>query len=210
MTLRGALGCSAAFHVVLLLAAPPVWLARTPKPQFEVSYIPAAPAPVVPPAPAPAPRISAPPVVEKPAPPPIPPAPRVVTPPPPLPAGPRQAAPPPQQQHREAEIAPKVRPAISSLPEKEFIFVDHKEAVRKHLRARLRYPSFLSDGAVRIRVFLTPEGAFKQATVIEASDARLTAIAIRDAQAAAPYPPLPGKVRPRQLRYEFLVRYKPE
>ena len=109
-----------------------------------------------------------------------------------------------------AERVPPRSPVISSLPDKEFVFLDHKERVRKHLKARLNYPSFLGDGTVRLRVILGPEGSFKQAVVLETSDPRLAGLAVKDAQSAAPYPPLPAKFRPRQVRYEFLVRYKPE
>ena len=109
-----------------------------------------------------------------------------------------------------ARTVPPRSPVISSLPDKEFVFLDHKENVRKHLKARLNYPASLSDGTVRLRVILGPEGSFKQAVVLETSDPRLAGIAVKDAQAAAPYPPLPAKYHPRQLRYEFLVRYKPE
>lgn len=117
-----------------------------------------------------------------------------------------------QPKPRQATWAPASapRPAISSLPEKEFVFLDHKEQVRKHLKARLNYPAFLSDGTVRLRVILGPDGALKQAAVIETSDPRLAGVAARDARAASPYPRLSAKFRPRQVRYEFLVRYKPE
>lgn len=101
-------------------------------------------------------------------------------------------------------------PAISSLPDKEFVFLDHKEQVRKHLKVRLNYPASLTDGTVRLRVILGPDGSFKQAVVLETSDPRLAGLAVKDAQSAGPYPPLPAKFRPRQLRYEFLVRYRPE
>ena len=111
---------------------------------------------------------------------------------------------------RNDVAVPAPRPAVSSLPDKEFVFLDHKEQVRKHLKARLNYPANLTDGTVRIRVILGPEGSFKQAVVLETSDARLAGLAVKDAQSAAPYPPLPPKFHPRQVRYEFLVRYKPE
>lgn len=214
MTLRRAIGFSAAFHVVLLTAIPSsAWLAPKQK-RFEVSYlpsvsqprasnpVPAAPARQVPAGPVvPAPRISMP----VPAPAPVP------------------AVRPVSRPITRGDI-PTPRPAVSSLPDKEFVFLDHKEQVRKHLKARLNYPASLcaeargdasssvglTDGTVRIRVILGPEGSFKQAVVLETSDARLAGLAVKDAQAAAPYPPLPAKFRPRQLRYEFLVRYRPE
>ncbi|MDO8730548.1 MAG: energy transducer TonB [Candidatus Omnitrophota bacterium] len=202
MTLRRAIGFSAAFHVVLLTAIPSTaWLAPRQK-RFEVSYVPAvsqlrvsnpvpaAPARQVPAAPlAPAPRISTPVSVPQPV----------------------QAPRPVSRPITRNDVAvPVARPAVSSLPDKEFVFLDHKEQVRKHLKARLNYPASLTDGTVRIRVILGPEGSFKQAVVLETSDPRLAGLAVKDAQAAAPYPPLPAKFRPRQLRYEFLVRYRPE
>jgi len=127
-------------------------------------------------------------------------------------------------EHHWTEIAPPPLPKTSHLAKQEFAFVEHKERVRRHLKARLHYPSFfcaearggasssagLSDGTVRLRVLLDPQGDLKQAVVLETSDPRLASIAIRDAQRAAPYPRFPGVHHPRQLRYEFLVRYKPE
>ena len=88
--------------------------------------------------------------------------------------------------------------------------MEHKERVRRHLKARLHYPSFLSDGTVRLRVLLDPQGQLKQAVVLQTSDPRLASIAVQDAQGASPYPRFPSKVHPRQVRYEFLVRYRPE
>ncbi len=209
MTLRAAIGFSAAFHVVLLTAAPSSgWLAPRQK-HFEVSYVPARA--VVSPAPAAAARPQPAPVPQSRISDPVPGAPvapaRISTPAP-------AAAPAPRPMSRPVTrndvAAPAPRPAISSLPDKEFVFLDHKEQVRKHLKARLHYPSFLGDGSVRLRVVLGPDGSFKQAVVLETSDARLAGLAVKDAQAAAPYPPLPAKIHPRQVRYEFLVRYRPE
>ncbi len=205
MTLRGALGFSAAFHVLIFTVAPFAgWLPKRSH-KFEVSYLPPRlelPAPAapekprlsIPAVPAPAPQeirraVPLPPIA------PIIPMPRPVSEP-----VPKAALPP----------IPILRPTISSVPEKGFVFLDHKERIRKHLKARLNYPPFLSDGTVRLRLVLGPEGAFKQAVVVEASDPRLAAVAVKDAQAASPYPRLPGKIHPRQLRYEFLVRYRPE
>ena len=209
MTLRSALGCSAAFHVVLLFAAPPAWFPQLPATQkFEVAYRPAPPV-----------RVPPPPAIEKADRPKTPEAPVPVRNEPlsiPAPKEPeRSPAPPPVSRPAQRRPAERIsvsapRPAVSSLPEKEFVFLDHKEQVRKHLKARLNYPSFLSDGTVRLRVVLGPDGVLKQAVVVEASDSRLAGIAIRDAQAASPYPKPPPKYNPRQLRYEFLVRYKPE
>jgi len=213
VTLRAAIGFSAAFHVVLLTAAPSSgWLAPRQK-RFEVSYV-AEPhqrlgtssaARIVPPrspdtVPVAQPRIpdAIPPAVA--------PA-RISTPAPAAAPAPRPVSRPVT---RNDVATPAPRPAISSLPDKEFVFLDHKEQVRKHLKARLHYPSFLGDGSVRLRVVLGPDGSFKQAAVLETSDARLAGLAVRDAQSAAPYPPLPAKLQPRQVCYEFLVRYRPE
>lgn len=201
MTLRGAIGFSAAFHVVLLTAIPSsAWLAPKQK-RFEVSYV-----PVV------AVKPQSPPVSQRQVPDPAPvapvaPAPRIST---PIPAPVPAVRPVSRPITRNDVAAPPRSPAISSLPDKEFVFLDHKEQVRKHLKARLNYPAILSDGTVRIRVILGPEGSFKQAVVLETSDVRLASLAVKDAQAAGPYPPLPAKFRPRQVRYEFLVRYRPE
>ncbi len=203
MTLRGALGFSAAFHVVLLTAIPSsAWLAPRQK-RFEVSYVPVA---VV--------RPQSLPVSQRQVPDPVPaapvaPAPRIST---PIPAPvPVPAVRPVSRPIKRDDVAvPPRSPAISSLPDKEFLFLDHKEKVRKHLKARLNYPAVLSDGTVRLRVILGPDGSFKQAVVLETSDPRLAGLAVKDAQSAAPYPPLPAKFHPRQVRYEFLVRYRPE
>ena len=202
MTLRAAVGFSAAFHVILLTAAPAGgWLAAGQK-RFEVSYLPARPVSAPPPAaavkpqplPVPQPRIPDPVAAA-----PVASMPRVLaSEPAPVPA-PRPVIRP----ARLDDVAvPVLRPVISSLPDKEFLFLDHKE--------RVRYPASLSDGSVRLRLILGPEGSFKQAVVLETSDPRLAGLAVKDAQSATPYPRLPAKFRPRQLRYEFLVRYKPE
>ena len=127
---------------------------------------------------------------------------------------------------RPADVPAAAGPSrgIGTLPEREFDFVAHKEQVRRHLKAHLHYPSFLcaearggasssaglSDGTVRLRVILGPEGDFRQAAVLQASDPRLIPIAIEDARLATPYPRFAGIRRPRRLHYEFWVRYKPE
>ena len=210
MTLRAAVGFSAAFHLIFLTAAPSgAWLSPRQK-RFEVSYVPVRPVSAPPPAaalkpqslPVPQPRIPDPAAAA-----PVASMPRVLaSEPAPVPV-PRPVSRP--VMHDDVPV-PIRRPAVSSLPDKEFVFLDHKEQVRKHLKARLNYPSFLGDGTVRLRVILGPEGSFKQAVVLETSDPRLAGLAVKDAQSAAPYPRLPAKFRPRQLRYEFLVRYKPE
>ena len=196
MTLRGAIGFSAALHLLVFTAASfSGWLPKRQR-RFEVSYLPApAVNPVLP--------VRSAPTVSRAVFAPMPAA------PPPVPPAPRPASLPPVH-GTEAPLVSVPRPMVSSLPEKEFIFLDHKERVRKHLKAHLNYPSFLSDGTVRLRLILGPEGVFKQALVLETSDPRLTGVAVRDAQAASPYPKLPGKSRPRQVRYEFLIRYRSE
>ena len=210
MTLGRAIGFSAAFHVVLLTAAPSNgWLAPRQK-RFEVSYV--AVAAVKPQVSNVAPKVRLPdPVQPLPAIPRAPesePAPAAAS-----SAAPATAPPPavrPVSRPLTRDDIPAPRPAISSLPDKEFVFLDHKERVRKHLKSRLNYPAVISDGTVRLRVILGPEGSFKQAVVLETTDPRLATLAVQDAQRAAPYPHLPAKFRPRQLRYEFLVRYRPE
>ncbi len=205
MTLRSALGCSAAFHLALLVSVSPLgWLplgeAAHP---LEVSYVPVQiPAPE-PPAPIRSDDSAPIPAVRRPAPVPA----RTEGGSDPVPA-PRPALRP--AQHHWTEIAPPPLPKTSHLAKQEFAFVEHKERVRKHLKACLHYPAFLSDGTVRLQVLLDPQGDLKRAVVLETSDPRLVSIAIRDAQRAAPYPRFPGVHHPRQLRYEFLVRYKPE
>ena len=212
MTLRGALGCSAAFHFALLVSVSPLgWLplgeAAHP---LEVSYVPVqVPAPV-PPAPIrsedagpfPAPTRMA----DRPDPVPAPRPALKETPP-------RAFAPRPafhRVEHHWTEIAPPPLPKTSHLAQQQFAFVEHKERARRHLKARLHYPAFLSDGTVRLRVLLDPQGGLKQAVVLATSDPRLASIAIQDAQGASPYPHFPGAHRPHQVRYEFLVRYRPE
>ena len=224
MTLRSALGCSAAFHVVLLIARSPLGLLPFEQAlhPIEVSYLPVkVPEPVsavaepkrMPPVPAGNDDGGSFPVFRRPSPLPVPaerPVPRPTL---------RPAV------HRWTEVAPLPLPADTSrMSRQEFAFVEHKERVRRHLKARLHYPAFLcaearggasssaglSDGTVRIRLLLDPQGALKQAIVLETSDPRLASIAVQDAQGAAPYPRFPGVHHPRQLRYEYLVRYKPE
>jgi len=205
MTLRSALGCSAVFHVVLLIVRSPLgWmpLGEGVHP-LEVSYVPVQ-------APAPAPPV---PVRSDDAGPL-----RMTRSPASIPVAAARPDPAPAQRpvirpavHRWAEVAPPLPiPDTSRMSRQEFAFVEHKERVRRHLKARLHYPAFLSDGTVRLQVLLDPQGDLKQAVVLETSDPRLASIAVQDAQGAAPYPRFPSTRRPKQLRYEFLVRYEPE
>lgn len=96
------------------------------------------------------------------------------------------------------------------MPEQEFASVEHKEWVRRHLKAHLSYPSFLADGTVRIGLLLGPAGALREARILESSDRRLAEVALRDAQKAAPYPRFTQPMRQTEATYEFLVRYQPE
>ncbi len=139
----------------------------------------------------------------------------------PDPASPKPSSPrpvPPSSVPKPSPAAPVPRvvepspPANSSvgLPEEEFAGVEHKEWVRRHLKAHLNYPSFLADGTVRIRLRLDPAGALREARILSASDLRLAGAAARDAQKAAPYPRFPQPMRRPETSYEFLVRYRPE
>ena len=213
MTVGRALSFSAAFHVIVLFVAPSAWFPRLPAMQrFEVAYVPPPSVKAAPPKPAPAAtRIPEPAAPGRD----LPPTGSMSEPMPatsPARAEEPLASPVPRPAAREDKPAPffAPHPVISSVPEKGFVFLDHKEEIRKHLKARLHYPSFLSDGLVRLRLVLTPDGLLKQVIVVEASDSRLAEIAAGDAQAASPYPKLPPKYTPKQLRYEFQVRYKPE
>jgi len=207
MTLRSALGCSAAFHFALLVSVSPFgWLplGEAARP-LEVSYVPVQVPPPAPPAPIRSDDSDPIPAVRRPAPAPARTAAADGSDPVPAPRPVFHRA-----EHHWTEIAPPPLPKTSYLAKQEFAFVEHKERVRRHLKARLHYPAFLSDGTVRLRVLLDSQGGLKQAVVLQTSDPRLASIAIQDAQGAAPYPHFPGTRRPHQVRYEFLVRYKPE
>lgn len=210
MSLRQAVGWSAAAHLFLLAVRPPPGLlpAAEALHPIEVTYISTAPAPrslthsrekrSV--SPADARRVEAPdrprpsvqPAQERPRTEPVPMKPPVL----------QTAAP----------LPPTAGPAasVSSLPEGVFAAVDHKEAIRKHLRSFLLHPSAPVEGAVRVRLRLTPQGLLQEATVLESSDPRLKEAALRDVRRAAPYPRFPGKMKQPHADYEFLVRYEPK
>lgn len=104
------------------------------------------------------------------------------------------------------------KPVVSAPPvsESDFAVLQYKETVRSYLRKRLNYPQVGVQGTVRLRVLIGPDGYLKEAQVLQSSDLRLTQAALRDAQAASPYPGFPAAMKRRHVRYEFWIRYQPE
>ncbi|MBI3312268.1 MAG: energy transducer TonB [Candidatus Omnitrophica bacterium] len=214
MTLKGALIWSGLIHVGLLMARPPAGLAvpRAAIEPLEVSYLGVEPKNnFIPPPPVQfAPMKS---------------GNRTERVEPITSSGPMSRPEPRVEfQKREAAVpmekpaAPVVSPAPAAfsttaavaLPEWQFAVIQHKEQVRTHLKPRLRYPTVQVEGTVRLRLHLTAEGLLQRAEVLAASDPRLTEAALRDTQAAAPYPRFSSSMRRRTATYEFLVRYQPE
>ena len=224
MGLRASMACSVALHVALLALRPLGALipSRNPMHPLEVSYVMLEPT-------LPGPKVAAP--VKRPELPPaqvvrpveLPKAPPAAAAPPVRPA----AAPPAREPLKPPELPkpkelppqpvdPKGPPAVTELragspplPEGEFAAIRHKEMVREHLRRRLHYPSDMLQGVVRLRVTLLPDGTLRDAAVQDASDPRLAAIAMQDAQEAGPYPRFPKEMKGPEADYEFLVQYRP-
>ncbi len=114
--------------------------------------------------------------------------------------------------HPDAVETVSQKPVIAAPPvsESDFAVLQYKETVRSYLRKRLNYPQVGVQGTVRLRVLIGPGGTLKEAQVLQSSDLRLTQAALRDAQAASPYPGFPAALKRRHVRYEFWVRYQPE
>jgi len=97
-----------------------------------------------------------------------------------------------------------------NLPDGEFEMVLHRQDVRRHLKSHLNYPANQTDGSVRISLLLDADGQLKEASILEASDGRLAESALEGIHSAQPYPPFPKQMKSAQVRYEFLVQYRPE
>ena len=122
---------------------------------------------------------------------------------------------PPAEEPKKPDPAP-VKPEISvssqsasSLPEEEFAVVRHKQSIRRHLKKSLSYPAASTQGSVRIALTLDPQGTLKDFAVLEATDMNLATVTIEEAQRAQPYPPFPQGIKSSQVRYEFVVQYRP-
>ncbi len=127
------------------------------------------------------------------------------------PARPIEPPPAPAVHSDPAEtVSPKPVVAAPAVSESDFAVLQYKETVRSYLRKRLNYPQVGVQGTVRLRVLIGPGGHLKEAQVLQSSDLRLTQAALRDAQAASPYPGFPAAMKRRHVRYEFWVRYQPE
>jgi len=94
------------------------------------------------------------------------------------------------------------------LPAGELAAFEHKEQVREHLRAHLRYPAFWVQGTVRLQVVLDPKGKLRSAKVTEASDPRLRKAALAGMRSAAPYPVFSKLMKQDKTSYDFLVKYR--
>ena len=207
MTLRAAIAWSTIVHLGFMTSRPPQGLTppRSSLQTLEVSYLPAATqtATAVHAAePARVPQTSV--VRSKPSVAPSTESSRA--------AAPAMPAPRPLPKIAEVSSIRSDARGISAAPwdESEFSVVQHKEQVRLHLKHQLRYPSFPSEGMVRLRLSLTPEGFLKEAAALESSDPRLGPIALADARSAVPYPRFSEAMRgKREAAYEFLVRYEP-
>lgn len=204
MTLKAAVVCSTLVHLGLLTVCLPKGLMpRRALHALEVSYLPAPSENVVPVQPAPG-R----PAWTPPAEPAAESRPLQVT---PAPAGNLPVRAPVRPVVLDTpRLTPPVSSAAVVLPDLEFSALQHKEQIRKHLKARLHYPELSIEGTVRLRLVLTAVGSLQAAEVLEASDPRLIQLALRDAQWAAPYPRFLPAMRRRTASYEFLVRYQPE
>lgn len=124
------------------------------------------------------------------------------------PAPPADSGRSPSGSKDSSELLPPTGAGAAALPEGEFAAIRHKELVREHLRRTLRYPGEPLQGTVRLRVTLLPDGGLREAAVLEATDARLGEIALRDARSAGPYPRFPTRMRSPSVEYEFLVQYR--
>lgn len=221
MKLKGAVLCSAVLHMGFLTVKPPHGLFsardifRPPETYVLVEPVKALPkaAALKVPAPKPAPPARAAEPVRRAEPP------RRVAPPkpveqvrpalPPLPS--KLPEPPPLRPAPSVSQAPAVVPAATAdLPDGDFALIRHKEQVRAYLRHKLHFPEDWTQGAVRLRVTVLPDGTLKEAAVPEASDPRLAEIALRDARAAGPYPRFPAAMKVVEAEYEFLVQYSPD
>ena len=214
MSLKIAFGWSIVVHLGLMIVRPPPSMVppRQVLHPLEVSYLPAVQ--VEAPSSHPAKPVSAPsqrrssPVRT------IPPSAEEERPRPKTPEPPKQESPdvkaPENHPSPSVDLPPTGNASAASLPEGEFAAIEHKEWVRQHLKAHLKYPAFRMQGTVRLQLVLAPYGVLKEVAVVEASDPRLADLAVKDAQAAIPYPRFPKEMKQRQVRYEFLVKYQPE
>ncbi len=97
---------------------------------------------------------------------------------------------------------------VTSLPEGEFAVVFHKQQVRLHLKRHLIYPATLISGTVRLRLSLRPDGALKEAVVLQASDSKVRELALEGVRSAEPFPRFPKELKSAGVQYEFLVQYR--
>lgn len=210
MTFKTAVVWSALVHLGLLILQPPNGLTppRAALRSLEVSYLPVPPESSLPAPPAPVHAVPPEPAAESRSvkvahaseggPPVLPPT-----------SGPMRA---PVEPVVSEPPRPTPRPpsSVAALPDWEFSALQHKEQIRKHLKACFHYPELSLEGTVRLRLVLTAEGSLQTVEVLEASDLRLIQLALRDARSAAPYPRFLPAMRHRMASYEFLVRYEPD
>ena len=216
MNLKTAVGWSVVFHVSLLVMQPPQGFAPVEQERtIRVTYVSmpqAAPSLAranLQPTPAsihtekpPAPSVSTPPTPKPP---------RQETPPRPIP---QPVVPPPapavQGQPVTVRDADARSSAISNLPEGEFAALQHKQQVRQHLKQRLAFPPGGIQGTVRLRLILAPSGALQDLVLLDASDSRLSEVALAGARSAGPYPPFPSQLKKSQVLYEYIIQYRLE
>ncbi len=108
------------------------------------------------------------------------------------------------------DAVPGSSSSISNLPEGEFAALQHKQQVRRHLNARLAFPSDGIQGSVRLRLILAPNGTLQDLVLLEASDSRLGEMALEGARSAEPYPPFPPQMKKSHLLYEYIIQYRLE
>jgi outer membrane biosynthesis protein TonB len=96
------------------------------------------------------------------------------------------------------------------MADRALAMIEHKEKVKEHLKALLRYPGWPLQGQVRFRIWLDPSGDLKHLRILESSHPHLVEWIFEDLKAASPYPPFPRSMKARQVQYEYLVKYEPK
>ncbi|PIQ82109.1 MAG: hypothetical protein COV76_05460, partial [Candidatus Omnitrophica bacterium CG11_big_fil_rev_8_21_14_0_20_64_10] len=88
--------------------------------------------------------------------------------------------------------------------------LDHRQAVREHLKPHLRYPENRIQGWVEVRLVLKAGGRLEQGEVLTATDPLLQRLAMEGIRSADPYPAFPPGMEGESADYAFRIRYRLE